>query len=63
MKTPPVPPDLVEWLRLTYPPRCILPDESEVEARCYAAQVSLAQRLIRFGTRRDDPEGEYTLET
>jgi hypothetical protein len=61
-RNPPVPIDLVEWLRANFPPRCIRRGESEADARWYAAQVELAERLIRFGTPKEAPEGEYSIE-
>lgn len=59
---PRVPPDLVEWLKENFPPRCIGQNETEAEARYYAAQHELAKRLIRMGQQDAHVEGEYTLE-
>lgn len=62
-QTPPVSPDLVEWLKKHYPPRCIGPEEPAWMAHRYAAQVELAQRLIRYGSSMEHREGEIIAET
>ncbi|UIY29173.1 hypothetical protein LZK73_21815 [Neorhizobium galegae] len=52
--TPRVPSDLVDYLRDTFPPRCIKQGEDVIEAYRYAAKVELAETLIKFGTSNED---------
>lgn len=59
MTQPRVPVDLMDWLKKTYPIRGIRPDEDPIMAHRYAAQVELAQRLIRIGKgSSDEPDFE-----
>lgn len=64
MKTQPrVGEDLVEWLRVTFPPRCIRKHENPDDARWYAAQVELAETIISMGTRQEHrPTTERSVE-
>jgi hypothetical protein len=61
MKDPRISEDLVDWLRKNYPLRCISAGEDPIMAHRYAAQVELAQRLIRLA-RRDEAH-DFTIET
>lgn len=56
-RPPRVTPDLVQYLKETFPPRCIGPNEDPIAAHRYAAQVELAEKIIRLAGSEDDRPG------
>ncbi|MER9178945.1 hypothetical protein [Mesorhizobium sp. M0767] len=61
MKQPRINSDLVDWLEKIFPPRCISAAEDPIMAHRYAAQVELAQRLIKMG-KSDENDGVSTFQ-
>lgn len=61
MADPRVPPDLVDWLKKTFPPSCMTPTETIEDHLRRAGKVELAQTLIRFGSKDQEP-GNFTFE-
>ncbi|RWI06806.1 MAG: hypothetical protein EOQ89_03490 [Mesorhizobium sp.] len=62
VKNPRIGLDLIDYLRKNFPPRCIQQGQSEIEAHRYAAQVELAQKLIRMGKGDEEHDIPYSDE-
>lgn len=59
---PRVTPDLVEWLKDTFKPRCIKAGESLEDAHRYAGKVELAETIIKFAQNGDRVDYSFEVD-